>query len=308
MNILTKIATQQDVHETWNIMLLGLPFTIEAIINALLLFVTIASVACAFAAYKHQRNRAKKEVACKLARFYAEKIINRYDYIIRIFIRAGLSEEIKAWFPMKNIFSFNEIEMRELIEKANVKCEEVEEKMENIAPDVIFKTRMDCCDTYDERHAMLKTYAVGYDIADLNRDNAIEVQGALVQRHFIKEVMNYLNDMEWFAMNCMSGVADDELLFQSIHQTYLSSIWFLYYYICRNNAGAPEDKYFTNVIFLFRKWKNKVDKLRKENEEKNRKAMKKEAKANKKKLKAEREVEKARKEMREDRVVSGKKL
>ena len=82
-------------------------------------------------------------------------------------------------------------------------------------------------------------------------------------REFFDIVSNALNDLEFFSMNFISGVADDSIVFPLLHQTYLTLVQLLYYYIAIQNKNE-KDKFYTNVIELFEKWRT----IDKENEKK----------------------------------------
>ena len=62
-----------------------------------------------------------------------------------------------------------------------------------------------------------------------------------------------LNSLEFFAMNFTSEVADETMVFQSLHQTYLNIVQLLYYQIAIRNTNV-KDKYYTNIIALYHTW------------------------------------------------------
>lgn len=63
-----------------------------------------------------------------------------------------------------------------------------------------------------------------------------------------------LNMLEHFCMALNSEVADDEILYPSLHQVFFSIVSLLYVYICSANNGNATDKYYTHVIALYNKW------------------------------------------------------
>ena len=74
---------------------------------------------------------------------------------------------------------------------------------------------------------------------------AIEVDGSYrslrdrdpraVQNMLISYVTNFLNDLEYFAMNFTHNIADKNVIYQSIHQSYLEVVETMYFYIARLN-------------------------------------------------------------------------
>lgn len=54
-------------------------------------------------------------------------------------------------------------------------------------------------------------------------------------------------------MHFKHKTADESVIYQSLHQTYLRSIPYLYYYIANANSD-PSEKLYTNVIWLYEEW------------------------------------------------------
>lgn len=67
-----------------------------------------------------------------------------------------------------------------------------------------------------------------------------------------------LNNTEYFAMNFTHETADESVVYQSLHNTYLELMSLLYFDISVNN-NIGEEKYYTNAIELFNKWKDKAE-------------------------------------------------
>ena len=63
-----------------------------------------------------------------------------------------------------------------------------------------------------------------------------------------------LNSLEYFAMNFNTGVADETVVYESLNQTYILVVKYLYRTIAKLNKRAAPTKYYTNVIDLFKKW------------------------------------------------------
>ena len=61
--------------------------------------------------------------------------------------------------------------------------------------------------------------------------------------------MRLLNNLEFFAMHFMNDVANEEIVYRSLHKTYID--------ICLNNV-KDGSKLYTNVIALYNKWKERA--------------------------------------------------
>lgn len=71
-------------------------------------------------------------------------------------------------------------------------------------------------------------------------------------------VMEILNDLEYFAMNFTHELADDTAVYSSLHQTYIEIMQLLYHQIAEMNNAVGE-RYYTNAIELYKRWKEKLD-------------------------------------------------
>ena len=75
-------------------------------------------------------------------------------------------------------------------------------------------------------------------------------------------------------MNCRYGLADEELIYQSLHQVFLSTVLMLYPIICESNT-SNEDKHYTSIIWLFVKWRDRLIGIKQEAFDKKQKFLKK---------------------------------
>lgn len=74
--------------------------------------------------------------------------------------------------------------------------------------------------------------------------------------HFWGVCGHLLNRIEYFSMMFVSEIAEDKAVYDSLHQTFIPNIKMLYAVICIHN-NRPEGKYFTNLISLFLKWRDR---------------------------------------------------
>ena len=238
----------------------SIPEWISAIVNVLLLILTAASVFYAYKAYNHQKERSKKEAACELAKYYAKNIIDKYADISVVFETAGITEMIRKAFPLRKLEEFDKEELLRFLEKAGISIQDLESKLNNIDPMAIFRARVSRACSEEERDRAFNSYT------KLDEQGKLQiVNGQFLQSDFDNEVYGLLNELEWFAMNCKYGLADEELLYQSLHQTFLSTVWMLYFSISKRNVGN-EDKLYTNLSWLFLKWRNRLVKITDNNE------------------------------------------
>ena len=227
---------------------------IGVVISGLLLIVTVVSAIYAIRAYQHQKQRAKKEAGCKLARIYADVVLSKYKLVNEVMEKTELLDFIRYLFPMSAISSFSYSEMSELVEKAGRSMDDVIAKMRTFDPLIILDAKLIQAKVPDEVRSLQETFSE-YDPATHQR---VPKNKEILLSQFEASIRDLMNTLEWFAMYCRYGLADEEIIYQSLHQTYLSMVWLLYFYISSNNKSNA-DKYFTNVIWLFERWRNRLN-------------------------------------------------
>ena len=67
-------------------------------------------------------------------------------------------------------------------------------------------------------------------------------------------------------MNFTSGLADESVVYQSLHQVYLSSVKLFHFEISMRNKEGSKDKYYCNIIELYNEWSNHYDRALEEEE------------------------------------------
>ena len=68
-----------------------------------------------------------------------------------------------------------------------------------------------------------------------------------------KLIIRVLNNMEFFSLHFTHNVADESVVYKSLHQTYINIVQILYYHIANRNPLSTT-KYFTNIIELYELW------------------------------------------------------
>lgn len=225
----------------------------NCIVSGLLLLVTIISVICAFKAYKHQKNRARKEAACDLARYYSENIIKRHSFVSTILKQSSLSAKVNELFPYDKLDNFDKDEASYFIDQHCQSYGDVYNDFHNIDPQIILNTKLSYASSFSERKDIINEHFK----YDEEKEEKILIGGLLLQQDFFDKLVDFLNDLEWFSMSCRYGISDEEVLYQSLHSTFLSCVWQLYFYICDMNI-RNEDKLYTNIIWLFNRWRKRL--------------------------------------------------
>lgn len=185
-------------------------------------FITTLSVIIAASVYSYQKKRQSKELACNLAKYYADEIIIQIRDCLKILKDCDI--DFRSKIPMESIIRFDRTELDDILSKSNSSYKKTEHLV----------------------NSKFKRHPLGTDGC-------------------CEYIYNLLNDIESFAMNFNIKAADSNIVYQSLHQSYIATIWMLYYFIALKNTSI-EDAYFTHTILLYERWIKEQRKTRKKAE------------------------------------------
>lgn len=221
--------------------------------------------------YKTRNSDSEIEKAIQLSRYYKEEILSNMGYLVSVFRAAGVEEIIKK-IDYNKFKKFNNQELNKLLTKKEIMS--IEEKINNINVDILINLRSLLRGTTNDEivesnilsitNHVLKTMeesAAGkieeesnsFSTSKTKAKIVYKIKSELYRRELKDVIYNTLNNMEYFSMHFNYKVADEEVIYQSLHQSYLSLVKMLYFYIASQNE-LPKDKYFTNVIKLYNSW------------------------------------------------------
>lgn len=248
-------------------------------VDLILLVVAIVSAICAFKSYRTQKEREKKAAACNLAKFYADDILEDVEFITRVFVISDLKKYIESNFSPQDFKNFDKDELLTTLKKLSLSFEDVSSRFAKIDPQHILQCKIYLEKNVQQRGAIIDAYTIPRK-SDNSKKCYDIINPSFLQDEISDVISKLLNKLEWFSMNCKYGVADEKLIYQSLHQTFFSTIWMLYFYICRVN-DSNEDKFYTNIIWLFDLWFERFCKITSQAEAEKNKAAAKLAKAQK---------------------------
>lgn len=206
--------------------------------------IALLSTIIALLAYKYQRRVQKKYNACLIAEKYAKEILPR----MRIF--KSILEEIGVvgLLPhIENVSRFDLAELKDILQKDNLTVETIKNMFLKITPDMW-------------KRAILKT---GSDFCSKEWYNLLaseeNIAPAIVSISFEKFAHNLLNDLEAMATSLRYNIADESLIYQSLHQTYINYKRIFYFFISNENT-LDENRYYENIVWLYHKWEDRKQK------------------------------------------------
>lgn len=211
---------------------------------------------------RHKEFRSKKEAALNLAKEYAENLIS-YMTFIQIVL----------------CINYNESSPKELYEKID-KIEIAGFRLEDLNKKSEYETYKDVF--INEKNSVNSAIIINQSITSgiplIKKIEGIDLEeknlNQLCNIRFRVILCDTMNTLEYFAMAVNQNVAESEMLYDSIHQTFLFFVKLVYPFICEQNID--EELYYPNIIKLYKTWvskKAKNDKMKLKSEQKKKKAI-----------------------------------
>jgi len=233
--------------------------------------------------YKVSNERAEKQKAIELAELYAKKILPESSYISLVLREIGVVDLLKN-IKAKDLKEFDQHELKELL------TEECLNQILKSIGDVDFKAlrqyrhfykdvsfdeylshrTMILSETILNSNPNLDEVAATGNTAPIHIDELSKTLGIsedfcakqltlskyyeqTYKDDFIHLIGSVLNTLEYFCMYFNTGVADECVVYQSLHQSFLGDVKLLYFAIAIKNVNG-KDKYYTNIIELYNNW------------------------------------------------------
>lgn len=207
--------------------------TIAGIIESITLFALILQIVLlaeqnrlALESLLVDDSRKSKEKAIEMARFFEEEILYRSAFISLIYKESKIAEIIRKIYRT-HMNDFDIEEMKSLFTQADITTLQ-SNICDNLDKNISF--------FLNEKHPLLSHPLASETLSKLQDDT--------------------LNKLESFCMYFKYGLADEEIVYQSLHQVFLDTISLLYYSISSRNTD-PCEKYYTNIINIFVNWRNR---------------------------------------------------
>ncbi|EHL08960.1 hypothetical protein HMPREF0322_00383 [Desulfitobacterium hafniense DP7] len=214
---------------------------LDVISNFLLVIVGIIGLLGLWIAkkdYKYRVERESIEKAVELSKFYADEILPGLEQLSLHIEGSKYLTEVSR-LDHTQFYNFDREELCELL----------------IAVDKNINTK----NRIDEIYRLLGEA--------LKKEWEDSEGGSGVKTIAIFKIGSLLNNLEYFAMNFTTNIADSNAVYASLHQTYLATIRSLYFIIAHHNED-PKDKFYTNIIKLYQIWSETDSKLKEEIERK----------------------------------------
>ena len=184
--------------------------------------------------------------AIDLSEYYKDNILKYFPAIYYVFNNTGASEIINS-IHIEQLKDFDFHELNRLFTPTQI------QQLKNLQESEDFAKRI------LEANAI---YNLGFGknniktilTKDGEQQQALVLKGnGVILSFFSRLIDDLLNNMEFFALHFSHNTADESVIYQSLHQTYLQIVHYMYYDIAIKNTESTS-KYYTNIIWLFQEW------------------------------------------------------
>jgi len=227
---------------------------------------SVAAVIISIIAYYRVKNLGRVEKAHDLAEYYG-------DLLDDISLLIVIISEHKEIMPLINKIDPKEIGL--------FSKDELQKKYKEPEMAVLRKFFMEKAvdPVLVQKWFTIARRQINFDdaITEKDLDAAAEMKQEIIRSEFELLVTRFINKLEWFSMAFTSRLANDKVVYQSLHQSFLEIVKLLYFRISYENNNTY-DKYFVNIIHLFLRWRERrendiagLNKIEAKNEAKKRK-------------------------------------
>lgn len=267
----TNINTPENV-ETQQILIFGISLdNLGIIITSVGL---IGTAIWSMFQYSKSKKSKKQEKSAEIAKHFSQDLLHKSSIVIHVFKISKLYDIIKiiSEGPF-NLEDFTCSELRELT--ANDEFPHIYKDLkQNSDLDNIYynflerkiTTKEDFLHKYKDKNSK-KIKLPHYTTKQARKLFILDNEN--LPFHFHTLIDDVLNDLEFVCMDISSKAADSKYIYPSLHQTFFEIVEMLYIEISLRNDGKYSDKFYTNIIHVYKTWqKIYYKKLEKETNQK----------------------------------------
>lgn len=227
--------------------------------------------------YNLKNDKAEIEKAIEIAKLYEELLRNKMAYLQTVFKKIGI-QNLLIDIKYDQLVEFDVKELNEILSKDNIK--KLDEKRKNIDLRILIQSSILLKEISIEEY--LNTLEAINNIEpslnhkgkqqiaptlsdEVNKDqqkkkqrdkDTYEYYARKYNTQYLNTIGEIFNSLEFYCMSFNTCIANEKVVYQSLHQTFLSTIKMLYIYIAELNESG-KDKLFINIIQLYNKWSDR---------------------------------------------------
>lgn len=236
-----------------------------------------------------QKSNVKREKALEMAEYFMDLISNEIG-IVNSILRGCHIEDLYKTVNYSDLRYFDKQEAERVLSKTveqivSLYTEEITETCEGIKKLAVVYIVVNGLEEEEVKKILLFN-SLDWDIKNIDKikgeEGNLQIEEDKIQiakskidfemdiyrkklfTFYYKNKESLLNKLEFFSMHFTSKLADESVVYQSLHQVFLSTVKLLYGEIVYKNDVSGKDKYFTNTINLYNKWAERDEKMNKE--------------------------------------------
>ena len=238
-----------------------------------------ALLASIWAMYQYTKSTSirQHEKASEIAKIFSDDLLNKCSTVIAVYQNSPLNEfilKLKSSNYMLN--DFNTEELREIFKYDDFPSDYKKLKS-SIDFDYIYfrvlENRITVKSEYKEKYDKNEQNKAMQDsFSTTDARNLFILENLYYPFHFSSLVDEVLNKLEYVCISLSTHAAGSSYIYQSLHQTFFDTVETLFFEISLRNNGKYSDKFYTNIIHVYKEWKKIYRKsMKNEEKEKNKK-------------------------------------
>ena len=206
--------------------------------------------------YNKKHKKEEFENSFKLTQYYINNIIPQMSVILAVFKSIGVESILKNRLKNQVLSDFDKEEFQLIFEKTTIQdlCDMIKKtKLEVLLPVLnIDRSKLPGCLECDYHEYLKCNNVVKNKKQDEERSESYR---KLLVSRFFAMLTDTKNEIEYFSMYFNSNLAEEEVIFDSLHQTFIDFVRMLYPFIAMHNTKSVHGrKYFSNTIELYKRW------------------------------------------------------
>lgn len=220
-----------------------------------------ALFASVWAMYQYTKNASLKqqEKASEIAKAFSDDLLKKCSTVNTVYQNSILNSFIEDIRKSKTpLIDFNTDELREITNNDDFPSRYKELKSSIDFDYLYFRV-------LEKRITTNLEYREKYRSIDHSADSSYSYSTEDARKLFILDNQNYpfhfsalvnevLNKLEYICIGLSTHAAGSTYIYQSLHQIFFETVETLYFEICNTNNGKYSDKFYTNIIHVYKEW------------------------------------------------------
>lgn len=187
------------------------------------------------------RDQEKKIKAAEMANKFQAEMIPELNVLAGAYRCSKLDEKVLDKLKEKELKLFDKDEVDRILAEIKISQEQ------------ILSGLYAGCIIYDGKISIK-------NVKESGKVNISDEDKKMAEDKIWENINQLSNKLEYFGICFNSGIADEDTVYQSLHNVFFQCVYMLYPFIFANNT-SESDRLFSNVSRLYIKWKERYENL-----------------------------------------------